>query len=1473
MKNSKSSGSVKYWCFISYRHADNKDQDRTWASWLHQEIERYDVPAELVGTENNRGDFIPERIYPVFRDEDSLSADAHLASRIQDALENSFYLVLLCSPRSVASRYVNDEICYFLDAGREERIIPAIIDGEPGDPERECFPAPLRHRVDKSGKVDLNAGPLAADFRLPDGSEGFTSAEAYRLQLNNLPKREAERLAEAYEAQLQLMKLKIIAGVLGVPLETLRDRDKAWQLQLAKKRARALRRILVTVSLLALAALAGGWLSVIQARRAQDSTAKARVEAGQAFLLRGENARQDNHYLDALFHDARAVGFESLGKPMSNGRAFSLAGIQFTDWRFWEDRERDNFPRLLPVDRFPELSNDAYFRIDTNPARPYVWQFPPPGRRGDAYFGPDGKLFVTVHTKDSGVESILPRKSGYSVYLWDLGTGRRKLLQQGFLASPARVLINLPAAPVFSPDGSRIAFGTEQDGAVVLDASSWQKQFSLPAEKGRITALSFSRDSRLLAVADESSEVRVWDCEGQTEKFRLQRLNSVINRLTFLADGNLFSQSEPDNKLVCGIRYWDISSGAVVDQSVVAPVVSSPEGFFAGSTSFAKGELRDVRLEGSQLELDGYISAAAFSPDGQTFVWADGNRIKRADIRWEGSKRVWQLAAPFSAAASSASLHFSPNGRLLVAEHEISGGFPGGISVRNFSRGTEIVQYPLAKVMGFSPDGQTLVTDNNFLDLSVAKPRLTIRCGEGLAVSFSPDGTRLCVQEKHRLQLFDTRTGIKIGSLNMPGIEALMNSGAGDFYTPGHRSLVNNLWPDFHPPVSWSDDGRTISARLTIPFIGMDGVYYDDEFVAAWDTKSQETDGAVFWLDKWTATGAGHKLFARGAGDGLSVGIGLVNRLEKPPGINIESSEPVEKIVFDSSSRLVAVATANQVEIWDRKSGGETGRFSLAPGRQVKDMIFSPAGDRLICNCISGDESIPNMNSVLYAVDGREITTLDERGRVTEFSDDGKLVAGFNFSRQILIWDAIEGSSKTPIDLPSSAFSIVPGPNSLVAVDSEVGILVYDMISRRLLRTIEAKPDSRILAWSPDGKTLACLEGREGTRVVKLWGVKAGRPDLAGCVSEGRCSWDLKNQKWVWKKVDFDPAQEMPVAFRGVAQGSSLEVLQRPVKDQEKIWFLYLNMLDSKNWNSADIYFRRLTEAQRRIADETIGEALRQLSRMDESKLKLAAKFTDKLPGSFFEAAIPGEHFGYCNSVDWLRFQLRSIPDPRARDTIFLKTLLHKMDAGTLPVGDLPKWLAGFDWSARSVEEKQIFCLVTGKHLGIANLTPAQAAPVLAVIPGGSGAATAKNAAGSQILHQAIIESPDWRGIKAGLEKRSAIAQEDRDDWGDFSLPDLFLVASACQHDKRPINSEQLEEVVKPLHKAASQHVTGSKEVVVSANAFRILFICGDLYSRADRKDLLITLCDELRELAKSKAMTLNPVFEFELNRLSNLTQ
>ena len=306
-----------YWCFISYRHADNQEEGRRWATWLHHEIETYEVPADLVGTKNKHGETIPHRIYPVFRDEEELPADADLATPIYRALDRSKMLVVLCSPRAMTSTYVDDEIRYFKQIGRADRVLAAILEGEPNvswdaskrilgiGPDQECFPKSLQHPVDQEGKLDLTkrSEPIAADFRLPSGTRlGYTTHEVYRRVLaldHTLPKATIDRRVTDYQRQCELAKLKILAGILGVSLGVLTNRDAAYQLLIARQRARVLRRWIGVVSGLAIiAALAGSfaWLKRDEAMAAQR---KALLAQGQAVKERNQAQVERTHAEDA----------------------------------------------------------------------------------------------------------------------------------------------------------------------------------------------------------------------------------------------------------------------------------------------------------------------------------------------------------------------------------------------------------------------------------------------------------------------------------------------------------------------------------------------------------------------------------------------------------------------------------------------------------------------------------------------------------------------------------------------------------------------------------------------------------------------------------------------------------------------------------------------------------------------------------------------------------------------------------------------------------------------------------------------------------------------------------------------------------------------------------------------------------------------------------------------------------------------
>lgn len=124
----------KNYAFISYNHQDVK-----MARWLHRKLESYRLPAEI------HNEFEDSRyLRPVFRDQEDLNTGV-LGDELRKHLENSKYLIVICSPHSAQSEWVSNEVRTFIEWGRLEYIIPFIIGGTPhsGD-EHECFPKSLR---------------------------------------------------------------------------------------------------------------------------------------------------------------------------------------------------------------------------------------------------------------------------------------------------------------------------------------------------------------------------------------------------------------------------------------------------------------------------------------------------------------------------------------------------------------------------------------------------------------------------------------------------------------------------------------------------------------------------------------------------------------------------------------------------------------------------------------------------------------------------------------------------------------------------------------------------------------------------------------------------------------------------------------------------------------------------------------------------------------------------------------------------------------------------------------------------------------------------------------------------------------------------------------------------------------------------------------------------------------------------------
>jgi eukaryotic-like serine/threonine-protein kinase len=251
------SGTWRYRAFISYSH-----QDRAWGGWLHRALESYRVPARLVGKATSMG-IVPARIVPVFRDREELPTAHHLGAVITSALEGSATLVVICSPAAARSRWVNEEILTFKRLGRAERILCLIVAGEPNASDQpasgleECFPAALRFKLGPDGELSgEREEPVAADLR-PTG-DGRTSA-----------------------------RLKLIAGILGVGLDELRQRDQQRK-----------QRRLVAVSAASLAGMLLAGLLALNAVAARKDAERSREKAEELV----------GFMLGDLTHKLRAVG-------------------------------------------------------------------------------------------------------------------------------------------------------------------------------------------------------------------------------------------------------------------------------------------------------------------------------------------------------------------------------------------------------------------------------------------------------------------------------------------------------------------------------------------------------------------------------------------------------------------------------------------------------------------------------------------------------------------------------------------------------------------------------------------------------------------------------------------------------------------------------------------------------------------------------------------------------------------------------------------------------------------------------------------------------------------------------------------------------------------------------------------------------------------------------------------------------------
>jgi WD40 repeat protein len=687
----------QYWAFISYSQADER-----WATWLHRALERYRVPRKLVGRDGSHGP-VPSRAYPIFRDRDELPSSSSLSVELRTAIERSRSLVVICSPRATVSRWVNEEIATFKKSGRQDRVFCLVVDGEPNASTEsgllEALPRATRFEVGPDGAItDVPTEPIAADVR--KGKDGKLNA-----------------------------KLKLLAGMLGVRYDELKQRDRRRRL---RRRVQVSAAGILSLSIVAL----GLWnrQQVIESERQINLARQLAGEAGntrqawpqRSLLLAIEAVQRSRAVLGRPILAAEQMlreGLETTGGLLLRGHRREVSVLAFSaDGRWLATGSRGDHVRLWNVG----AENPA--------ASPLVLQGPGATVLAVA-FSPNGRWLATGHDEGAG--------------LWDLTVADLAGSSEIALTHDNRFDDSVDVV-AFSPDGRWLATGDREGNVRLWDLAAGDpaaRSLVLSGHMGSVEALAFRSDSRWLA-AGSGDGTRIWDITGAQPRPIARAGRQVSMALAFSPDDHWLAAGHGDGTAqLWRTDRFDTPEATAEHSGMLAVVRFSPDGrWLATGSHGGTARLWDLTARGVDPPIlrgqDSPLETLAFSPDSRSvaIAGADG-RIRLWDTTDPQSGPTILYGHEMSVNASA----FSPDGEWFAT------GAKDGTTRLWTTRSPRVEPLVLRghQASAFSSDGRWLATGSedgslHLWDLSVRIPlsRSSVMHGHKspvTAVAFSPD--------------------------------------------------------------------------------------------------------------------------------------------------------------------------------------------------------------------------------------------------------------------------------------------------------------------------------------------------------------------------------------------------------------------------------------------------------------------------------------------------------------------------------------------------------------------------------------------------------------------------------------------------------------------------------------------------------------------------------------------------------------
>ena len=323
-----------------------------------------------------------------------------------------------------------------------------------------------------------------------------------------------------------------------------------------------------------------------------------------------------------------------------------------------------------------------------------------------------------------------------------------------------------------SPDGTRIASGSDDFTIKLWDIASGEAVATLRGHEDHVYSAAFSPDGARIASGSIDKTIRLWDAASGQELATLNQRRQVWV-VAFSPDGTRIAAGGSDPT----IKLWDTASGKRVHtlrghEHWIYCVVFSPDGARIASGSADKTIKLWDAASGKEVatltEHDGPVWSIAFSPDGARMASGSSDHTIRL---WEAAsgKEVAILRGHESWVRSVA---FSPDGTKLVSSSRDK-----TIKLWDAASGEELTTLRghttnVQRVV-FSPDGARILSASadgtiKLWDACGDRDIAALR-GHGsyvLSVAFSPDGARIASGSADKtIKLWDAASGEEVATL------------------------------------------------------------------------------------------------------------------------------------------------------------------------------------------------------------------------------------------------------------------------------------------------------------------------------------------------------------------------------------------------------------------------------------------------------------------------------------------------------------------------------------------------------------------------------------------------------------------------------------------------------------------------------------------------------------------------------------